>query len=159
MIKRFSGKYRFLSNFYWHNGWCVELPFQAAKAKTEEERQKILNCMDAREAKKLGRATKLREDWEEVKVQVMLTLLRNKFKIPELRQKLIETTNQKLVEGNTWHDNVWGDCYCDKCAHKHGRNLLGKLLMHVRQEIILNFAFGRTEETWEELPYEESKSK
>jgi len=36
MIDRFEGKNRFLSNFYWHDGWCVEIPFQAAKATNEK---------------------------------------------------------------------------------------------------------------------------
>lgn len=158
-IDSFSGKNRFLSNFYFHEGWCVEIPFQAAKTHDNTKQARILMAKSPAEAKKLGRSAVLRKDWEEVKVDVMLLLLRKKFKIPAMREKLIATSDKELIEGNWWHDNEWGDCNCKKCANIPGKNKLGKLLMHVRQEIILNYAFGRTEETWEELPYEEDKGK
>ena len=38
----------------------------------------------------------------------MREYLRLKFKIPELREALLETGNAELTEGNTWHDNFWG---------------------------------------------------
>jgi len=155
MIRIFNGKNRFLSNFYYHDGWCVEVPFQAGKATTTEDQQYVQEVNSPREAKKRGRKIKLRADWEDVKVNYMLALLRLKFKIPVMREKLLATSDQELIEGNYWHDNEWGNCHCVKCHTITGRNLLGKLLMHVRQEIILNMAFGKTEETWQTLPFEE----
>ena len=61
--------------------------------------------------------------------------LTEKFRIPELREKLLATGNEELVEGNTWHDNIWGNCSCDCCKKIEGQNKLGKLLMQVREEI------------------------
>ena len=86
-------------------------------------------------AKYLGRTVKMRPDWEQVKEDIMLTGLREKFKNPELREKLLDTGYSILIEGNYWHDNEWGDCYCENCQSKFGKNKLGRLLMLVREEI------------------------
>ena len=88
------------------------------------------------DAKRAGRSLDIRVDWEEIKVQVMLTGLRLKFAIPELRQSLIETRDATLIEGNNWHDNIWGQCGCSSCYDNsvEPQNLLGNLLMQVRDE-------------------------
>ena len=81
-------------------------------------------------AKKLGRTVKLRPDWNEVKLSVMLEVLRHKFnQNPDLADKLLATGDTLLQEGNTWHDYYWGVC------NGKGENNLGKLLMLVRQEL------------------------
>ena len=46
-----------------------------------------------------------------------------------LAQKLIETGNAKLVEGNCWGDKFWGVCKGE------GKNNLGLILMKVRGEL------------------------
>ena len=136
MITEFKGSNRFLSNFYYHDGWCIEVPFQAIKATTAEDQDYVQEVNNPREAKKRGRQIKLRADWEVVKEPAMLALLRLKFKIPKMRRKLLDTGHLELIEGNWWHDNEWGDCTCAKCALIPGKNKLGKLLMQVREEII-----------------------
>jgi hypothetical protein len=88
------------------------------------------------QAKKAGRGVDLRPDWEDLKLGVMAHGLRRKFEHPELRQKLIDTYPHALVEGNYWHDNVWGDCMCPKCVSSAGRNLLGQLLEVLRTHLI-----------------------
>lgn len=60
--------------------------------------------------------------------------LRLKFTDPELKSKLLATGDEELVEGNTWHDRTWGRCVCSKCGGQ-GQNLLGQLLMELREEI------------------------
>ena len=66
----------------------------------------------------------------DVKVKLMFDLVTEKFKQnPELKQKLLETGNQELIEGNTWNDTFWGVC------NGQGQNWLGKILMLVRSEI------------------------
>lgn len=136
MINAFDGEYRFLSNFltayveYDHNTYkSVEHAYQAAKTLDYDYRAKIHYALTAAEAKKLGRRTPLREDWEEIKVDVMKQLLVEKFQFPVLRKKLLETGDQELVEGNWWGDTFWGVC------NGIGQNMLGKLLMEVREEI------------------------
>jgi len=136
MIDRFDGDYSFLSNFYFHSdGETVEHLFQAAKAITDEDREYVLSAASPGVAKKRGRAISLRPDWESVKADVMLALLRKKFAIPELKEKLLGTGDQELVEGNMWHDNYFGDCACHRCKEKIGYNKLGQLLMQIRDEL------------------------
>uniref|UniRef100_UPI00345E83CD NADAR domain-containing protein n=1 Tax=uncultured Duncaniella sp. TaxID=2768039 RepID=UPI00345E83CD len=48
---------------------------------------------------------------------------------PALAEKLIATGDAELVEGNYWHDTVWG--VCDGVGENH----LGKILMRVREEL------------------------
>jgi ribA/ribD-fused uncharacterized protein len=143
MIDDFHGENFFLSNFYnspvEYGGkiWpTVEHAFQAAKVDPETA-EKILHVKKPGEAKKLGRQGKMRSDWDTARVDVMRECLRSKFlNNPELKQKLLDTGNEMLVEGTTWHDNYWGVCKCQKCRDKGivGVNMLGKLLMEVRDE-------------------------
>jgi ribA/ribD-fused uncharacterized protein len=109
--------------------------FQAMKTLDIEERKKIAAAETPGKAKRMGRTIKLRPDWEKIKIDVMQEGLRLKFSHPDLAQKLIETGDEELIEGNWWHDNTWGSCYCAECIRKPGRNLLGMLLMELRKEI------------------------
>lgn len=86
--------------------------------------------------KKEGRKADLSNGWfEHNKVEIMLIGLRLKFSNPSMKKKLLDTGNRELIEGNYWHDNFWGDCYCPKCVNTNGQNTLGKLLMQIRKEI------------------------
>lgn len=143
MIAVFDNEYAFLSNFYdspfEEEGILyptVEHYFQAMKSKDVEGRKKIAAAPTPGKAKRLGRTIELRKDWEEIKDTVMWSGLRHKFQIPELREKLLATGNEELIEGNWWHDNTWGNCLCAECQNKPGRNMLGMLLMKVREEIL-----------------------
>lgn len=138
-INEFQGEYRFLSNFYpcritfyGLTFTSVEAAFQAAKCADPQQR-KVFCDLSAADAKRLGRSVALRQDWEERKLTIMHNLLIHKFhKNPELLGKLLATGTALLVEGNTWHDNFWGNCTCKRCGHKKGKNMLGRLLMEIR---------------------------
>lgn len=81
------------------------------------------------EAKRLGRRVKLRADWETVKDQVMFDVCCAKFNDNEyLAQLLVQTGDAILIEGNTWNDTYWGVC------NGKGKNMLGKILMQIREE-------------------------
>lgn len=141
-ITVFDGEYAFLSNFYEskivHKDMTfptVEHAFQAAKSLSEEEQAAISIAKTPGIAKRLGRKVLLRPDWEEIKEKVMYECVKEKFKEPVLREKLLNTYPAELIEGNTWHDNYWGDCSCEKCKNIKGKNSLGKILMKVRSEI------------------------
>ncbi len=76
------------------------------------------------------RKNKLRRDWESVKVQVMTDAVRAKFQQHEdLRELLMSTGEAKLVE-HTSNDAYWGDG-----GDGSGRNMLGVVLMRVRDEL------------------------
>ena len=142
MIDCFDGKWAFLSNFYWneieHEGIVYptnEHFFQAMKTLDNNERRQIANCLTPGQAKRMGRRVALRSDWESVKEDVMLLGLCLKFADEQLADWLLETGDEELVEGTTWHDNEWGNCSCSKCINIEGKNKLGKLLMRVRDMI------------------------
>lgn len=142
MINYFDGKFDFLSNFYpsmitdgeiWFP--TVEHYYQAAKAKNKEDYKAIAAAPTPGKAKKLGREAEMRADWEEVKDDIMLEALRQKFSHKLLKEKLLATGEERLEEGNYWHDNIWGKCYCVECQNTVGQNKLGKMLMKIREEI------------------------
>lgn len=138
MIKEFKNQYFFLSNFYecpiYYNKlvFCnAEAAFQAQKVIDEKEQYKFIN-LNASQARKLGKTIVLRKDWEEVKDNIMYEIVKRKFTVnKKLQQKLIDTKDEELVEGNWWHDTYWGI----DSKTGIGKNKLGKILMKVREEV------------------------
>lgn len=138
MISSFTKQYSFLSNFHPSPVFgfpTVEHYYQAAKSLDPEHHQAIMSTPYPGRAKRLGRNVELRPDWEEIKFKVMEKALREKFKISEMKEALLATGDQELLEGNVWHDNVFGNCWCPKCRDISGENMLGKLLMKIREEL------------------------
>jgi ribA/ribD-fused uncharacterized protein len=105
------------------------------KTLNQKERQAIAKASTPGKAKYMGRRVALRSDWEEVKTKVMELGLQLKFTDTTLAEKLLATNDEELVEGNWWHDNIWGSCMCDKCIHITGQNMLGILLMDLRKKM------------------------
>jgi ribA/ribD-fused uncharacterized protein len=140
IIREFRGEYSWMSNFapYGFNDgkrtWpTVEHYYQACKADRYEDFNKIINAGTPSVAKKLGSQIHLRPDWDLVKYKAMLYGVTMKIQQnSELIGKLIATGDSEIIEGNYWHDNYWGRCYCPKCANKEGSNYLGKILMFLR---------------------------
>lgn len=72
-----------------------------------------------------------RHDWDDVKVSIMRSLLIAKIdQHMYVRKKLLETGARELIE-NSWRDDFWG-----WGANHDGQNMLGKLWMSVRQELV-----------------------
>lgn len=142
IINSFSNEYQFLSNFYSaevvHEGITYknsEAAFQAAKTKDFRLRREFSE-LNPSQAKLKGRHIELRSDWEQVKDNIMYEIVKDKFtRNSNLKSLLLKTNSSILIEGNWWHDNYWGDCYCEKCQNKEGKNTLGLILMRVRDEI------------------------
>lgn len=138
-IHNFRGEYYFLSNFFYspvtYNGKTYqnsEAAFQAQKTLSEEVQWKFTR-LTPRDARTEGRKLTLRPDWEEVKDDIMRNILRSKFSNPVLARQLLDTDDAILEEQNTWHDNCWGNCTCDKCRQIPGQNKLGTMLMELRE--------------------------
>lgn len=140
-VNQFIGLYGWLSNFYpcdvvmdvagkTRTFTSAEHAYQAAKAKTIEDFEKVSKAKTAGEAKRLGKSVQLRDDWESVKLTVMEQVLRAKFSDEVLRRRLLSTGQQELIEGNTWGDVFWGV----NLETGEGENHLGRLLMKVREE-------------------------
>ena len=136
---RTTDDYGEFSNFSHHRIWLdgahwptSEHFFQAQKFHDAAYRERIRRAHSPMDAANLGRdrKQKLRSDWESVKVEVMRKALRAKFtQHDELRQLLLDTGDAKLVE-HTGNDSYWGDG-----GDGRGRNMLGQLLMQVREEL------------------------
>ena len=132
MINQFKGQYAFLSNFYpsgvWYDNqlWgTAEHLYQSFKTLKISEMQLIFNAGGPADAKRMGKQITLREDWALVKDACMATTILCKFsQSPPLRDALLETYPHVLIEGNTWHDQYWGECYCNKCSDGVGSNKL-----------------------------------
>jgi len=130
VIDSFKGEYAWLSNFWIEkNGKSVEHFYQAYKTVNSETYNWIISSDTPGEAKRRGRRSILRADWDTIKVSVMRKLLQKKFEDPDLRQKLLDTDGYELIEGNWWGDQFWGVC------KGRGENMLGRLLMELREEI------------------------
>lgn len=102
--------------------------FQAAKATNQAAHDWVWQAPTAYEAKQRGRSISLRPDWEQIKDEVMLRILRAKFALPRLRKLLLGTGDQPLVEDRP--DPYWGRGLDGK-----GKNMLGILLVEIRAEI------------------------
>ena len=141
-INNFTLKFNLLSNFsqlpILFNGITfrsIEHAYQTMKTDDLEWRQKIIDAPTPGKAKRIGKKAPLRANWDDIKVDIMEHLLRIKFTNPWFKEFLRKTKPKRLIEGNKWHDNFWGNCSCDSCKDTPGENMLGKLLMKIREEI------------------------
>jgi ribA/ribD-fused uncharacterized protein len=137
-IDSFQGEYRFLSNFYTSPIGVddkyvdsVEHLYQGNKPYPGDPYiDLILKARTPGEAKRLGKQCTIDPDFESLKLKIMEICVRAKFQQNiSLAQKLLDTGNKTLIEGNTWGDTYWGVC------KGVGENNLGKILMKIRTEI------------------------
>ncbi len=136
---RVSDPYGYFSNFSPHpiqlDGrlWPTsEHYFQAQKFRDEDLQEQIRQTASPTIAARLGRdrSKPLRRDWEAVKDGVMRRAVRAKFtQHDSLRRKLLATGDATLVE-HTERDAYWGDG-----GDGSGKNMLGRILMDVREEL------------------------
>ncbi len=95
-------------------------------------RQAILTAPSAHEAFKIAEKNRVhrRPDWDDVKVGIMIDILRAKAAQHEyVRRKLLATGDRELVE-DSWRDDFWG-----WGPNRGGKNMLGRLWMQVRAEL------------------------
>lgn len=136
---RASGKFGCFSNFSRHSVFIYDKTwpttehfFQAQKFAGTEHEEEIRNAATPGLAATMGRdrSRPLRKDWEQVKDDIMATALFVKFTQHEdLKKTLLETDGYELVE-HTENDSYWGDG-----GDGSGKNMLGKLLMELREEL------------------------
>ena len=143
MIGPFTGPFRWLSNFYGVPGGVeydglmfptVEHAYQSAKFTDQRIIELIRQAATPVDAKQLAREHKdqIVLNWESIRQGVMYDLLKQKFRPgTELAARLAATGNEPIEEVNSWGDTLWG-------TYKgRGLNLLGKLLMQVRAELVV----------------------
>ena len=134
-----ADEYGFFSNFSGHSirlkgkKWPTsEHYFQAQKFHNTAHREQIRKAKSPMQAARMGRDRKkrLRRDWESVKVGVMRAAVYAKFtQHQDLQLMLLATGDARIVE-HTVNDDYWGDG-----GDGSGRNMLGRILMEVREQI------------------------
>lgn len=121
----------------------VEHFFQASKAAAGFDHEMIRTADSPGESKSRGNSRQswapgcahlplLREDWEDVKYEVMVAGLREKFAMPNYMPALLATSGSMIAEDSPT-DFIWG--IRDERGGFTGENLLGKALMEVRTEL------------------------
>jgi len=137
---REDNPFGFLSNFY-NRLFTVdgisydtnEHYFQAMKHKGTLMEDKVRSCATPGECKKVANSVKLSEQqvkhWEQTKDGVMLKGLRCKFTQHDDLAKQLRATGDAVLFEDTTTDKYWG-----RGSDKNGKNMLGVLLMQVRQE-------------------------
>jgi ribA/ribD-fused uncharacterized protein len=130
-----------LSNFSAFNLQWKGLIFATSEAAYQWEKfpglpiqKDILYAPSAHEAFKIAEKyqSARRKDWDSVKVGIMRKILFAKVGQHEyVRRKLIETGSRYLCE-NSWRDSFWG-----WGPDRNGQNLLGKLWMEIRDELLV----------------------
>ena len=136
-----GGDYGCFSNFSRHTvklggkTWPTsEHYFQAQKFKDPALREKIRRASTPSIAAHFGRDRKnpLRVDWESVKVAIMTEVVRAKFmQHADVRATLLSTGDAQLIE-HTENDSYWADG-----GDGRGKNMLGVVLMRVREELLV----------------------
>lgn len=130
-------EYGSFSNFSHHGfeldgeHWLTtEHYFQAQKFPETEHCEQIRQAKTPKDAAKMGRerSRPLRQDWEKVKDDIMRKAVLCKFEThADIREILLATGDEEIVE-NAPGDYYWG---CGKDGS--GKNMLGQILMEVRE--------------------------
>lgn len=104
--------------------------FKFSDPKIQEEIRTARSAHDAF-AIAQGYREQKRADWNEVRTGIMKRLLLAKIdQHPYAMKKLMDSGTIELVE-NSWRDEVWG-----WGEERNGKNLLGKMWMEIRKELI-----------------------
>lgn len=161
---RETEEYGFLSNFYYSPftvSYMNEDGVKSYEFKTAEHAvhffkanlfgdletaDKIMKAETPKEAKRLGREVKNFNNftWNNNKEVIYFDVIKAKFtdeRNKDIKQKLIDTGESILVECSPY-DRIWGIGYTKESSEfickefdKWGQNLLGKVLMRVRDRI------------------------
>lgn len=135
----FRGPYDFLSNMY-----EVDITYQGITFPSSEHlyfyqqipegwwRNRVLETPHGKVAKKIASNPKCPRisTTKAFKLQCMKRAVWEKFKVPAMQNRLIDTHPTILVEYNWWNDTFWGVC------RGEGENHLGRLLMHTRKHYV-----------------------
>lgn len=126
-FSNFSARGFELDGAYWPTS---EHYFQAQKFANTPHCDRIRQLRAPKEAANAGRSRQLplRPDWEQVKDDIMRKAVLRKFEThADIREILLATEDEEIVE-NAPGDYYWG---CGKDGS--GKNMLGLILMEVRE--------------------------
>lgn len=106
--------------------------FQAQKFSDPTLRERIRKAKSPMIAARLGRdrSSPLRRDWESIKVAAMTDAVLAKFSQHQDLAELLFGTGDALLVEHTANDSYWGDG-----GDGSGKNMLGQVLMRVRERL------------------------
>jgi len=108
-----------------------EAVYQACKFRAWEDQEAVRLAKNGFASKKVAQTLPLREDWESVKVPIMLRVLMAKLdQHPQIRLILDEIGNRPIVERSK-KDPFWGAVSDTTGNFLVGENVLGNLWMRV----------------------------
>jgi len=107
----------------------TEVYYQSKKMKYEKD-EIYISSLEPHKAKTEASKLEKKDNWDDVKIAVMMVALKEKYKQPYWKEQLLNTKNNKIVEWNNWGDKYWGVSVKDNL----GLNILGKILMDIREE-------------------------
>lgn len=113
-----------------HGSWWPtrEHYFQAQKCIDPKEEQAIHQAPSPQRAKTLGRQCQCRDNWEQIKYDVMVAAIKAQVASHKTLRELLLKTGDRVLAEDSPYDVVWG--------FRHGgQSLLGKALMQVRGEL------------------------
>ncbi len=142
MIFKFQKEHRWLSNFapvqIVLDGFeypSVEHAYISAKSDEAVWKEFCTSKdIEPKWVKKMSGLIKINPDWELEKLHVMKACLIQKYHTEPYRTKLLEKGDQYIQEGNNWGDKFWGVCL----ETNTGENILGKLIMKIRETLSEN---------------------
>ena len=135
VINSFDGEYDFLSNFYecpilWKGNLYRNSESIYQSYKTLDNVPFDFTKTTGSQAKKISKKLNVRPDWNKIKFDLMYEICQEKFnQNTDIAQKLMNTGDAILIEGNYQGDTYWGKC------NGVGQNNLGKILMKIREEL------------------------
>jgi N-glycosidase YbiA len=125
----FSAHRIFLKDKVWKT---TEHYFQAQKFAETSHEEELRLADSPMTVAKMGRDRKrpLRKDWEKVKDEIMMDALRAKFTQHKNLQEILLGTDEAILVEHTKNDFYWADG-----GDGSGKNMLGVLLMKLREEL------------------------
>lgn len=138
-------QYMFLSNYYRLDTPLVEQidnvlieyrtvtqAYQASKFDDVDRKKTIANFADPSSSVAFAMSYKHKDNWKSIRVATMQKWLTLKFSDKELQDKLIATYPRAIYKYNTYGDTYWG-----VNQYFIGDNMLGSLLMDIRERCML----------------------
>ena len=139
MIESFKGIYTWLSNMVpvkiIYEGIeypSVEHAYMSAKSSDMAWKSRCADTqISPKQIKQESKSIRLRDEWEDMKIDVMKECLEQKYQQEPFKTLLLGTGETHIQEGNWWGDFFWGvDIKTGK-----GENNLGKLIMKIRNDL------------------------
>lgn len=116
--------------------WRTSEHYFQAKKYEGTEYEELVRLLDTpMKAAEMGRdrMLPLRKDWEQVKDDIMRQAVYAKFSQNQVIKEILINTGEEFLIEQTTNDYYWG---CGMCGT--GKNMLGKILMEVRERLGTN---------------------